>query len=237
MIIIPDVHGRDFWKNAVKGQENEEIIFLGDYVDPYCSLENIPLENGLKSLAEIIEFKKSHPKNVILLLGNHDLSYLSERFINNRYDCDNDDKIIPLISDNLSLFKIAHEKKIGSTRYIFSHAGILPTWLEYNDFLLGEIPPGKEVEIINKLFPSNELLRALSNVSSYRGGYHDAGSCVWADVHEHFDLEPINDINTYQIFGHTRQRSEDAVITDKFACIDCRHAFILDDEGNLTRID
>ena len=237
MIIIPDVHGRDFWKNAVKGHENEEIIFLGDYVDPYCSLENIPLENGLKSLAEIIEFKKSHPKNVILLLGNHDLSYLSEHFINNRYDCDNDDKIIPLISDNLSLFKIAHEKKISTTRYIFSHAGILPTWLEYNDFLLGEIPPGKEVEIINNLFPSNELLRALSNVSSYRGGYHDAGSCVWADVNEHFDLEPINDINTYQIFGHTLQTSEEAVITDKFACIDCRHAFILDDEGNLTRID
>ena len=27
MIIIPDIHGRSFWKDAVKGHENEKIIF------------------------------------------------------------------------------------------------------------------------------------------------------------------------------------------------------------------
>ena len=35
MIIIPDVHGRSFWKEYVKGHEEEDIIFLGDYLDPY----------------------------------------------------------------------------------------------------------------------------------------------------------------------------------------------------------
>ena len=34
-IVIPDVHGRDFWRSAVRGREEEKIIFLGDYVDPY----------------------------------------------------------------------------------------------------------------------------------------------------------------------------------------------------------
>lgn len=36
MVIIPDVHGRDFWMKPV--QENlgkEHILFLGDYLDPY----------------------------------------------------------------------------------------------------------------------------------------------------------------------------------------------------------
>ena len=27
MIIIPDIHGRSFWKDAVKGRENDKIIF------------------------------------------------------------------------------------------------------------------------------------------------------------------------------------------------------------------
>ena len=76
MIIIPDIHGRSFWKDAVKGHENEKIIFLGDYTDPY-SHEGIEFWEGLQSLREVIEFKKQHLDNVVLLLGNHDLSYIS----------------------------------------------------------------------------------------------------------------------------------------------------------------
>ena len=57
MIIIPDIHGRSFWKDAVKGRENEKIIFLGDYTDPY-SHEGIEFWEGLQSLREVIEFKK-----------------------------------------------------------------------------------------------------------------------------------------------------------------------------------
>ena len=35
MIIIPDTHGLEFWKDAVsKRQDDEKIIFLGDYLDP-----------------------------------------------------------------------------------------------------------------------------------------------------------------------------------------------------------
>ena len=53
MIIIPDIHGRSFWKDAVKGRENEKIIFLGDYTDPY-SHEGIEFWEGLQSLREVI---------------------------------------------------------------------------------------------------------------------------------------------------------------------------------------
>ena len=38
ILIIPDVHGRDFWKEPVKQElKNNEtsIIFLGDYTDCY----------------------------------------------------------------------------------------------------------------------------------------------------------------------------------------------------------
>ena len=74
-IVIPDVHGRDFWRSAVRGREEEKIIFLGDYVDPY-SWEGITPHVAFLELQDIIEFKKAHPDNVVLLLGNHDLGYL-----------------------------------------------------------------------------------------------------------------------------------------------------------------
>ena len=74
-IVIPDVHGRKFWRDVVKGNEDERIIFLGDYLDPY-SEEGITPEDAYNELLDIIAFKKEHPENVTLLLGNHDLGYL-----------------------------------------------------------------------------------------------------------------------------------------------------------------
>ena len=36
MIVIPDVHGRTFWRQAVNEYLGKEhILFLGDYLDPY----------------------------------------------------------------------------------------------------------------------------------------------------------------------------------------------------------
>ena len=35
-IIIPDIHGRDFWRWVVAHRKEEEtVVFLGDYLDPY----------------------------------------------------------------------------------------------------------------------------------------------------------------------------------------------------------
>ena len=38
ILIIPDVHGRDFWREPVKDvleNSDKPVIFLGDYLDPY----------------------------------------------------------------------------------------------------------------------------------------------------------------------------------------------------------
>lgn len=35
VLIIPDVHGRPFWKDAVQRYPDTDTIFLGDYHDPY----------------------------------------------------------------------------------------------------------------------------------------------------------------------------------------------------------
>ena len=57
--IIPDVHGRQFWKDVIpRKDEFEKIIFLGDYLDPY-GFEEISNLNALDNFKEILEFKKS----------------------------------------------------------------------------------------------------------------------------------------------------------------------------------
>ena len=54
-IIIPDVHGRDFWRETVKTYINTNVvfIFLGDYLDPYPHEE---MHNEYQGLLDIIEY-------------------------------------------------------------------------------------------------------------------------------------------------------------------------------------
>jgi len=238
MIIIPDVHGRTFWKSALKGKENEEILFLGDYVDPYSSFEDVEPQAGMHALMEVIEFKKQHMDNVTLLLGNHDLSYISSTQPKCRHDYDNELLIGKMIEDNRQLFRLAHEKQIAGKHFIFSHAGILPGWLEYNEPFFGHLTFDNCVEELNTGFQNSGLDSVLCDVSNYRGGYFTYGSCVWADVNEHIDyfMFAVADSHpeVYQVFGHTLLTSGHPFITEHFACLDCRKAIFLDEKGRFT---
>ena len=52
ILILPDIHGRTFWKDAVEHEQFATIIFLGDYLDPYPS-EGINDEQALATFKEI----------------------------------------------------------------------------------------------------------------------------------------------------------------------------------------
>lgn len=41
MLIIPDVHGRIFWRKAVESYPDLPTVFLGDYLDPYTHYDGI----------------------------------------------------------------------------------------------------------------------------------------------------------------------------------------------------
>ena len=68
ILIIPDVHGRDFWKEPVKQElKNNEtsIVFLGDYLDPYSNIENNDL---IENFIQIIKLKAIIQIIILLLL-------------------------------------------------------------------------------------------------------------------------------------------------------------------------
>lgn len=71
VLVIPDVHGRKFWKKPCSEIENfDHIVFLGDYLDPY-DFEHISVEDAIVNFEEIIDFAKGNSDKVTLLLGNH----------------------------------------------------------------------------------------------------------------------------------------------------------------------
>ena len=233
MIIIPDVHGRVFWKEVVKNSE-DKIIFLGDYVDPYPG-ENISLTGALDNLSEIIDYKKSNPSKVILLLGNHDFMYMDSE--HNKYSCrhdfENEPKITKLLMNNRDLFQMNYSIEIKNKLYIFSHAGILKPWIEKYKNLFGEFPGS--LDKINELYKKwdPEFISSLLEISYYRGGWSDFGSMIWSDVREH---SVSCEENIYQIFGHT-QLKDKPIIEKHFADLDCRRPFFFDEKtGDIKEI-
>ena len=233
MIIIPDVHGRVFWKEIVKNSE-DKIIFLGDYVDPYPG-ENISLTGALDNLSEIIDYKKSNPSKVILLLGNHDFMYMDSK--HNKYSCrhdfENEPKITKILMDNRDLFQMDYSIEVKNKLYIFSHAGILKPWIEKYKNLFGEFPGS--LDKINELYRNwdPEFISSLLEISYYRGGWSDFGSMIWSDVREH---SVSCEENIYQIFGHT-QLKDKPIIEKHFADLDCRRPFFFDEKtGDIKEI-
>lgn len=127
ILVIPDVHGRSFWKNAVAQNTDIPIIFLGDYLDPYAH-ENISQEEALANFKEIIAFKQANKDRVTLLIGNHEIHYIDTFYKFGRKDTIRAEEIHKLILDNLSLFSIASHKEINGKTLLFTHAGLVEPW-------------------------------------------------------------------------------------------------------------
>ena len=193
ILILPDIHGRTFWKDPIKNYKLfDKIIFLGDYLDPYGFEKNEidPISNFI----DILEAIKNIKDKVVMLLGNHDMPYYSQKYCrfndyHSRHDWHNHTTIQLLFEQNKNLFKIAHTED----GILFTHAGCTPYWLQQ---IFDTDEPVSE-DKLNNLLKDN--LQALYTIGAERGGYDISGSCIWADVTEHiFKSLPIK-----QIFGHT----------------------------------
>ena len=168
-LIIPDVHGRTFWKTALNTGRYGKVIFLGDYVDPYA-YEGIDNLTAISNFKDILSLKMIYPDQVILLLGNHDLCYLSDHYRdiaeNDRYDYEYEEELQHLFRGWSRFFKLAHEEKINGTRYLFTHAGVTRSWLKQNTKIIGE----PDAEHLNLLLCTIEGIKTLAQVGQARCG-------------------------------------------------------------------
>ena len=271
ILIIPDVHGRRFWKKPCEELVDyvNEIVFLGDYVDPYpydfdpykiverdgvsTMGEYINNDDVLPNLADIINFSYLHQDKVTLLLGNHDMHYISSVFYQlaggTRYNRTLAPQIKELFNEDRDLFHFAHLIKWKGGYVLFTHAGVNKGWFKMHSnygkikhaedeivFRGDEFDPYMVACDINSIDEKDNNFPCLCEIGWTRGGANNYGSSFWSDCEEYissrrdaFVPDEFKENNIFQVFGHTRLRGEPIVMENAFACLDCSKAFIWED--------
>ena len=247
--IIPDVHGRTFWKEAVRDLSSTHVVFLGDYLDPYgpSIFDDYPTVEGddlspeavIENFKEILELKRSSPDRVTLLLGNHDCEYLyGKNVCDCRCDYANYDLIQRLFRENKELFQLAAESYRGGKHFVFVHAGISIGWMDRHVKGWGL---GNMVEKLNQLNrealgaevpEETSFADALSKTDQWRGGDSEYASPIWIDAIAMDEGYQLSDV--IQIVGHTAVWfSNEPVITKNVIYADCQKPLILGARGGL----
>lgn len=127
IVAIGDIHGHDTWKSIVeKEKDADTIVFLGDYFDSF----NVPTGDQIFNFLEIIHFKQTTPKKVVLLIGNHDHHYLPGIGDSGTsgYQPIGGISIETYLQNNLHHLQMAYQEG----ELLFTHAGVCSTWMDNN---------------------------------------------------------------------------------------------------------
>ena len=242
ILVLPDIHGRTFWKEPLKYKDKfDHIIFLGDYFDPYPS-EGITQQEAIENFKELINSftEEELEDKVEFLLGNHDGHYLydipeASRLAKNPTINKEITSLLTNLRDKYNQLILNTWITIENTTYLFTHAGINKEWFDSNSQVCDINTPGliKQYSI-----PNNWV--AIAQVGRIRGGF-GAGGPLWNDVREFVNQPKFSPY--YQIFGHTQlndwvnkdkikemNKGKDVSCED-FACLDCRQTFVIDEKG------
>lgn len=195
-IVLGDTHGRTLWKEAIK-QDFDRLIFIGDYVDTH---DNITGLEQLENLREIINYKETSGKEVILLIGNHDYHYFPEIGYTGTsgYQAGMAKSFEFEFGNHRDLFQMVF---VDENENLFSHAGVTETWL--NDVGINIPDIYSLVDVVNDLWKYKpRKFDFYPNDTSWCGdNVHQ--SCIWVRPNSLYR----DGINKTQIVGHTTQNS------------------------------
>lgn len=239
-LILPDIHGRDFWCKPVEEtlkDTDAHIIFLGDYHDPYPNEFNYDedyLQKSMDNFKQILNLKKQNPDRITLLIGNHDCGYaIGDDICSSRMDRWHRRELEKLFQENKESFQLAYECDITGRHFVFSHAGILKGWVNRVWGEEAEAPSFNVVNELNNAWWTDHygILDVLGDYDSWRGwGGYQYGSPVWSDILAWAEVTP-EETYGFNIVGHTQVKCP--IVLNQIADLDCRKAFYLDDLGVL----
>lgn len=223
VLIVPDVHGRLFWKDAIpKIDEVDLCVFLGDYVDPYAFEENAisgsEPEQLVDNVKDIIKFAREHFPKVILLIGNHDAHYMCDSLDirGTRYNPAIKNGLLRTFEQNSDLF----HKCWAYNGILFSHAGVTKAWLSYNGYT-GDFDNINEISS----FIENSTIEDTAQVGTSRGGHYLSGGPLWADIRDHAYPE----FSFHQAIGHTQlPNTGSTACIGNVTCYDSRSIHIIE---------
>ncbi|MEO6132662.1 MAG: metallophosphoesterase [Saprospiraceae bacterium] len=193
LIALGDTHGRPYWKDIVRYQVYDKIVFIGDYFD---TKEEISAEEQISNFKEICAFKRTNPDKVILLLGNHDFHYLDwTSEIYTGFQRQYYDEISALLHEALAngLLRLCYSFE----NILFTHAGVSKTWCEANGIDMTNIESA-----INELFALDPGMFEF-DPDPLLGEKMEAGiSPIWVRPDRLKNDKPEDFI---QVVGHTMQ--------------------------------
>ena len=219
ILIVPDVHGSHEWEKAKeKINEVDKIIFLGDYFDAW---ENKWPDQG-ENFLNICSFKRQYPDKVILLIGNHDFSYISGGVYGSNcsgHQYDKASEIRALLTSNLDIIDLAFE----CDGWVFSHAGFSKTAVGMMSRIINNIcgkeEEGFSISRLNKCWHERSHFHGDPNFDSFfdekldwDGMFSGSGDektqfCLWIRPHSLL----IDAYYQKQVVGHTEYCIDDFV--------------------------
>lgn len=187
-LILGDIHGRTCWKDIIKKEQPDHVIFLGDYVTTH---EHVSAEQQVQNFNDILDYKMKHP-DTIMLTGNHDCQMMGYPWAEmTGWDA----HLYHLLKEDYFKDKMLEFAQIAyvDDNIIYSHAGISDYWLK-------QVVCLEKPEDVCNLSP-NELF-GYNYLTGYGEGYGNSisQSPIW--------IRPIaltkSVLNGYtQVVGHT----------------------------------
>jgi len=237
-IVIGDVHGLSLWKLIVnQEQDADRIVFIGDYFDSFDILGVEQIQN----FKEIIEYKETSGKEVIMLIGNHDHHYFPEVGYTGTsgYQRGIDQFITQIIDENRHHLQMAY----SFDEFLFTHAGVSPTFMDSEFGDEGWVEENV-VKLLNDLFKYKPKSFTFKGTDPY--GDNTYQTPIWIRPRS---LMAVNNKHKkglkkkyIQIIGHTQVKKLDLVGSQKAAggryyLIDCQEStgeYLIIQDGELS---
>lgn len=212
LIALGDCHGRLNWKDIVEKEleTSDKFLFIGDYFDTHY--DETP-EQQLSNFNDIVSFKKANIDKVILLIGNHDMHYLSgvdESYSGFQYGWYKqfNEALEAALAEELMQMCYVYDK------YVFTHAGVTNTWCATHGV---NRQPHLLEDSINELFKTNKYAFYFQMGSNYsQSGDDVTQSPLWVRLPSLFQDGLIG---FRFVVGHTTLK--ELTITENVIGIDC----------------
>ena len=201
ILIIPDIHNKHVSAEKIITKEKPRMtIFLGDYFDDF----NDTLEET-HDTAEWLKKSMTDPHR-IHLIGNHDLSYINQKFPCAGFS---EGKLWAIKNAGVDLTKLSHYCWVDD--WLCTHAGLSRDFFSAYNYKNLDLS-----EFLDNMIKNNK--DRLYDCSWYRGGKDAHPGIVWCDYNEFEDIP-----NVKQIFGHTHgelRRKIDKENNTEHICLD-----------------